>query len=370
MLSVTCEQRALYSKLQMVARGVSGRSTQPIQNNIYMEASDGMLTLVATDLEFIGVRTSMPCVVLEEGAITVPARLITDVAGRLPVGDVQLTAVESNSLQIRGGKSQFSIRGLPPDDFEQLPQLDDPVTFSMTQGALLEMLDLTVFATSTDETRPILTGALMKITQGNLEIVSTDTYRLALCTRGIGAPMDRDQEAIVSRRALVELQRALDDESDDEVRIAISQNQIEFVVGDTTIGSRLIDGQFVNYPKVIPTGGDKLITVSVSEITSALERALIVARQDAYRVVLRASGETMTVSARSQDVGEVEEAVPVSMTGEDAEVAFNAEFILHMLHACATDEVVLELSGPLNSGLLKPVGDDGYLYVLMPMQIM
>ena len=210
----------------------------------------------------------------------------------------------------------------------------------------------------------------MKITQGNLEIVSTDTYRLALCTRGIGAPMDRDQEAIVSRRALVELQRALDDESDEEVRIAISQNQIEFVVGDTTIGSRLIDGQFVNYPKVIPTGGDKLITVSVTEITSALERALIVARQDAYRVVLRASGDTMTVSARSQDVGEVEEAVPVSMTGEDAEVAFNAEFILHMLHACATDEVVLELSGPLNSGLLKPVGDDGYLYVLMPMQIM
>ena len=120
MLSVTCEQRALYSKLQMVARGVSGRSTQPIQNNIYMEAADGVLTLVATDLEFIGVRTSMPCVVLEEGAITVPARLITDVAGRLPVGDVQMTAVESNSLQIRGGKSQFSIRGLPPDDFEQL----------------------------------------------------------------------------------------------------------------------------------------------------------------------------------------------------------------------------------------------------------
>lgn len=370
MLSVRCEQRALYSKLQMVARGVSGRSTQPIQNNIYMEAAAGTLTLVATDLEFIGVRSSMPCEVLEEGAITVPARLITDVAGRLPVGDVEMSALESNSLQIRGGKSQFSIRGLPPDDFEQLPQLDDPITFTMGQGALLEILDLTVFATSTDETRPILTGALMKISGGKLEMVSTDTYRLALCTREIASPLDRDQEAIVSRRALVELQRTLSDESEAEVQIAISQNQIEFVIGDTTIGSRLIDGQFVNYPKVIPTGGDKLITVSVPDLTSSLERALIVARQDAYRVVLRATADTMTVSARSQDVGEVEETVPISMTGEDAEVAFNAEFILQVLHACGTDEVVIELSGPLNSGLLKPVGDEGYLYVLMPMQIM
>ena len=142
MLSVTCEQRALYSKLQLVARGGSGRSTQPIQNNIFVEAAEGKLTLVATDLEFIGMKTSMPVEVAEEGAITVPARLVADVAGRLPIGDVTMEATENNSLQIGGGKSQFSIRGLPPDDFEQLPPLDGPVSFTMSQEQLLGILDL------------------------------------------------------------------------------------------------------------------------------------------------------------------------------------------------------------------------------------
>ncbi len=370
MFSVTCEQHALFEKVQLVSRGVSGRSTQPIQNNIFLQAAGDKLTLVATDMEFIGVKTTMAVDAAEEGTITVPARILTDLAGRLPAGPVSLVADESNSLKISGGHSEFDIRGLPADDFQQLPELDDPTSFSMTQADLLEILDRTVFATSTDETRPILTGTLFKISGKKLETVATDTYRLALYETLLASEVERDQEAIISRRPLVELQRMLDPDAEAEAEIRISQNQVEFVVSETIIGSRLIDGQFVNYPKVIPTGGDKKITVKCAELASALDRALVVARQDAYRVVLRAKGETMTVSAKSQDVGEAEETLNVSMEGDDAEIAFNAEFLLHMLAAIESEELLLELSGPLNSGLLRPADDENYLYVLMPMQIM
>ncbi len=370
MFSVTCEQQALYEKVQLVSRGVSGRSTQPIQNNILLQATDDTLILVATDVEFIGVRTTMPVAAAEAGSITVPARVLTELAGRLAPGSVTLTADESNSLKICGAHSEFDIRGLPADDFQQLPELDDPTSFSMAQGDLLGILNRTVFATSTDETRPILTGTLLKISGKKLETVATDTYRLALYETLLGAEVERDQEAIISRRALVELQRILDPDAEDEAEIRISQNQVEFVVGATVIGSRLIDGQFVNYPKVIPTGGDKKITVKCDELASALDRALVVARQDAYRVVLRAKGDTMTISAKSQDVGEAEETLDISMEGDDAEIAFNAEYLLDMLEAVESEALLMELSGPLNSGLLRPADDENYLYVLMPMQIM
>jgi len=370
MFSITCEQMALYENVQVVSRGVSGRSTQPIQNNILLEAKDEQLILIATDLEYISIKTTMAVSAADEGQITMPSRIFTDVAGSLAPGPVTLTANESNSVAIHGGHSDFNIRGLPADDFQELPELADAVRFAMPAEKLLDVLERTVFATSTDETRPILTGALFKISGTNLATVATDTYRLALYETQLESDVERDVEAIVSRRALNELERVVSASSAEEVEIGISSNQIEFVVGDTVIGSRLIEGQFVNYPKVIPTGTDKRITVNSEELRSTLERALVVARQDANRVVLRAKDDILTVSAQSQDVGKVEETLDVTMEGEDAEIAFNAIYLMHMLDAAECDKVTIEVSGPLNSGLLHPADDEGYVYVLMPMQIM
>ncbi len=370
MFSVTCDQVALYENVQLVSRGVSGRSTQPIQNNILLEAGNEQLTLVATDLEYISIRTVMPATEAEEGQITMPSRILTDVAGSLPPGPVMLTANENHSVEIRAKDSDFNIRGLPADDFQELPELDDAVRFTMPGEVLLKVLRRTVFAASADETRPILTGALLKISGSNLATVATDTYRLALYETQLESDVERDVEAIVSRRALTELERTLSAGSAEEVEIGISSNQVEFVAGATVISSRLIEGQFVNYPKVIPTGTDKRITVSSEALKDTLHRALVVARQDAYRVVLRAKDGVLTVSAQSQDVGKVEETLSVAMEGEEAEIAFNGNYLMEMLDAAECDEMTIKLSGPLNSGLLHPADDEGYLYVLMPMQIM
>ncbi len=154
------------------------------------------------------------------------------------------------------------------------------------------------------------------------------------------------------------------------MQVAIGDSQVEFRLGKVTLGSRLIEGQFVNYAKVIPASYERRIIANIKELSAALHRALIVAREDANRVVLKTEGGTLKITASSQDVGHAEESIPVTLEGDDAEIAFNARYLLDMLDAVNTTEVVMELSGPLNSGAIKPVGDDTYLYVLMPMQIL
>jgi DNA polymerase-3 subunit beta len=370
MLKVACAQQALLESVQIVSRGVSGRSTQPVQNNLLLEAREGQLRLVATDLEYLSLEAVLEAEVAEEGSTTVPARLLAEVIAALPHDTVSLQAKEDHGIEISCGSARYDIRGLSAADFAMLPAVSQEGSFELTQRQLLEVLERTVFATSRDETRPILTGALIKLTDSGLEVVATDTYRLALQKLALENPPAESRSAIVSRRALTELIRILSADSQEPVTVAMTDSQIEFKVGAISLGSRLIEGQFVNYPKVIPADCERKVIVNHKELGSALHRALIVAREDANRVVLKTDEGMLLVSAASQDVGQVEESVPIRLEGEDAEIAFNARYMLDMLEASGSEEVVLELSGPLNSGVLRPVGDESYLYVLMPMQIM
>lgn len=368
MLSLQCAQTELYNVLQIVARGVSGRSTQPVQNNIYLEAQGEELRLVATDLEYISLDATVPAVVIDEGAVTAPARTLSEIAGSLPEGQVSLEADENNTLSIVCETAHYDIRGLAADDFQMLPEISEAVEFALPQSQLASILAQTIFATSPDETRPILTGALLNISDGSMEVVATDTYRLAL--RRSDCPVAGTQQAIISARVLGEVLRVLDDESDEPVAVAISENLAQFVVAGITVASRLIEGEFPNYQKVIPQELDKTLTIGTEVFGQALRRALIVARDDANRVVLRTTEEGLEVTANSPDVGHAEELVPVTLEGEAAEIAFNARYLLDMLEVVGSDEVEMQLSGPLNPGLIKPVGRDDYTYVLMPMQIM
>lgn len=370
MLKVSCPQAELYAGVQIVSHGVSGRSTQPVQNNIYLESTGDRLRLVATDLEFISLETVIGADVREEGAVTAPARLLTEVIGSLSVGDVGLTADDRNVLAVESARSSFRIRGMAAADFEMLPELDNPLSFELAQHDLFALLSQTVFATSRDETRPILTGALFNISAGGLEVVSTDTYRLALRRMTVEIPIERTCSAIISQRALNEVLRIVEAESDEPVRLSLSSSQVNFTIGNVIVGSRLIEGQFPNYEKVLPDASDRRITVNNQEFTESLRRMLIVAREDANRVVLRGQGDVLVITAESPEVGHAEERLPATLEGEEPEIAFNARYLLDALQAIPEENVVLELSQPLSPGTLKPEGSDDYLYVVMPMQIM
>jgi len=376
MLAVRLPQEELHRFVQIVARGVSGRSTQPVQNNIYLEARDGNLRMVASDLEFIHLEAHVPADVVEQGAITVPGRLLVEVCAALPAGEVELTATEHDSLGLTSGRSKYDIRGLPAEDFEMLPPLDGAVVIELPQRVLHQVVTQTIFAVSRDETRAILTGVNFSIAEGRMEIVATDTYRLALRrvtsdTPGVG-PIDiaAPCQAIVAARCLHEVHRLLDSDSDEPVRLALTQNLVEFTFGNVKIASRLIEGKFPSYEKVLPSRHDKVVMVSVEELQKALRRILVVAREDANRAVFRVGGEVMTVTAEHPDVGRAEEELEAELEGEPLEIAFNARYLLDVLEPMESGRVRMEMSGSMNACALRPEGDAEYLYVLMPMQIL
>ncbi len=370
MLNLSCPQEQLHASVQTVSHGVSGRSTQPVQNNIYLESTSSGMRLVATDLEFISLEANIPATVRDQGAVTVPARLLTEVIGSLAGEEISLEADDHSTLRVNTARSSFRIRGMSAADFEMLPDIGDAARMEIAQRDLHSILSRTVFATSRDETRPILTGALFKIASGGIDVVATDTYRLALSNLTLDTALEEGRSAIISERALNEVLRIIAPDSDDPVAMVLSESQVEFEIGSVKVGSRLIEGQFPNYEKVIPDDCDRRVTVDRVEFTNTLRRMLIVAREDSNRVVLRGSDGILTITADSQDVGHAEEQIPAKLEGEEPEIAFNARYLLDALGALSHDEVVMELSQPLSAGTLKPADSDDYTYVLMPMQIM
>jgi len=368
MLNAVCGRDALHEAVHTVSRGVSGRSTQPVQNNIYLSAHADHLRLVATDLEFISLEASIPATNTESGAITVPARFFGEVTSNLPEADVQLSGLEGNSLGVKCARSQYQIRGMAAEDFEMLPPLADATSFEAEQALLRDVIRQTRIAVSPDETRPTLTGALMSLRPNLLEVVATDTHRLALRRAAIDLANVQRRDAIVSARALAEVERILHPEAEMPAKVSVSDNQIEFAIGTVKVGSRLIEGQFPDYQKVVPDTSDKRLTVNTREIEAALRRSVIVAREDAYRVALQAEMGVLKISAESADVGVVVEEIEAELEGDEVTVAFNSRYLLEAISVITAEKVHFELSGPLNPGMLRPAGGAEYLYVLMPMQ--
>ncbi len=377
MLKVQLPQEDLHRYVQIVSRGVSGRIIRPVQNNIYLEGKDGILRLVTTDLDYIHIEAKVPALIDQSGEITVPARLLGEVANSLPHSQVTLEATENNSLVVTCQRSHYDIRGLPASDFEMLPEVDGAVKATLPQKLLHQVLSQTIFAASKDETRPTLTGIHFTLAPEQFDIVSTDLYRLARRTikpteTDIALQIDAEGErqAIVSARCLHETQRLLDAESETPAELALGENLVQFTLGNVKIISRLIEGRFPSYERVVPDSYDKVILVRVKDLALALRRALVVAREDANRVVFHINKNIMTLTAENPDVGRVEEEVEVEVEGDEIEIAFNARYVIDVLEALQSERIRFELTGAFSAAALRPEGDDSYLYVLMPLQIL
>jgi len=366
-MRAVCARKDLYQGVQTVSRAIAGRSAWPILNNVLVRTEDGHLRLTAFDLE-LGIECTVPATIEEKGSLTVPARLITEVLSTLPEAEVQISVDEQNAVNVKCEKSDYTLLGLPPEEFRPLPEIPDDRSFEITQAALHDMIRQTIFAVSPDESRAILTGTLLILNGNEIKLVSTDGNRLALRTSTV-AKASGEASCIVPRRALDELSRLLEDE-DSAVTISIADSQMKFVVNGVTIVSRLIEGQFPNYERVIPTECQRKLTMPADEFLARVRRASIVARENANRVILRAEGDRMVMTAESGDVGKAYEEMEIVKEGEDIEIAFNAKYLIEFLSVVGAEGTFMELTGELNPGLMKPVGKDDYLYVLMPMQKM
>lgn len=379
-------RKDLYEAVQTVGRAVSGRSTLPILSHILVSPQGGgALKLTATDLEMwvecsLTARIQASLGDMEDaGGFTVPSRYFTEILGALPEADVILDRPDGgNKTQLRCGRSDYSLLGLPAEEFPALPEVEPAATITVTGGMLKAMIKQVAFAVSTDETRVILTGVLFIFNGKQIKMVATDTHRLAV-RGGVAAAGEGQGQAVLPARAMNEISRLAGD--DDEVVIALAQGQARFEVNKknsngetlatTTLITRLIEGQFPNYERVIPAGHERKLTLETSEFQKAVKRVAIVARENANRIVLETQGAQLSLSAESGTVGSARDEIEVAREGDDIQIAFNAKYLGDVLAAIETEGVVLELTEPLRPGILRPIGDTAadYLCVLMPMQV-
>jgi|SRR5579872_464026 len=402
-MKAICPRRALFDAVQTVGHAVTGRNPLPILTHVLIRTEGDGLRLVATDHELgiscrvanqkgvvdengVGVAPESSTQVLEHGALTCPARLLTEVLANLPdKDDVAISVDRSHTVRIHCeySRSDYKILGLPAEDYPQLPEVQEAAAFSIPQVRLRELIRQTQFAVSQDEARAILTGVLVVYEENTVKFVATDTHRLAVKETRVSEGSGGSQRAIVPVRAMNELARLLTD-AEGDVRVVISSNQIQFELpgeGDVQIVSRLIEGQFPNFQRVIPTAHQRRLTVEVGALLRAVRRAAIVARENAQRIVFRTNEDKLVLTAESQMVGNAREEIEVENEGGDVEIAFNAKYLLDVLNVIDTEKVHLELTEPLKPGVLRPVSmldtvDDcdaavgeSYLCVLMPMQI-
>lgn len=374
-MQAVCPRKDLYEAVQTVGRAVSGRSTLPILSHLLVAPQGDNLKLTATDLE-MWMECSLPARIQaslgdddEPAGFTAPARVFTEMLGALPDADVLLDRPDGgNTVQVHCARSDYKILGLPAEEFPAPPDVAPTATFTLAGETLRDMIRHVLFAVSTDETRAILTGVLVQFDGSALKMVATDTHRLAVRNAPVSEG-EGNATAIVPARAMNEVLRLATDE--DPVSVSLAQGQARFEVGGTTMVTRLIEGQFPNYERVIPTSHDRKLTLETQEFARAVRRAAIVARDNANRVVLETEGAQLVLSAESGTVGSAREEVEVAREGDDIQIAFNAKYLADVLGVVETEGVVLELTEPLRPGILRPIGDnaDDYLCVLMPMQV-
>lgn len=368
-MNFTCPKRVFYEALQSVSRAIATRSTLPILGNVLIEARDGQLRLVTTDLE-IGMTCVLPLDgAVEEGAVTVPERILQDVAGNLPDAELTVSSDERNLLTISAAKSQYTIHGLPADEFPILPQVPAETVLSLPGPVLRDLVRKTLFAASTDESRIILTGCLLTWDGQTATMVATDTHRLAVKRVPATGKFHTVVQVIIPARALQELLRLLGG-AEDPVDLQVGDSQVLFAVGRVRLVSRLIEGQFPAYERVIPADAGKQMVANRQQLYDAVHRAGIVARAESNKLILRSIDSTLEITAETGEIGRAHEEVPISLDGEPVEIAFNAEYLQDVFAVLDTETVAIGLSGPLNPGLVTAEGETDYQYVVMPMQML
>lgn len=376
-MKLSCSQPELSRGLSIVNRAVATRSTMPILANILIETDEDRVKLSATNLE-IGITCWLDANVEDSGGTTIPARLLSDFVNSLPEGRVDLALNgRNNTMKIESDRYKAEIKGITSTDFPALPSIAEGVRFSLDPIQLRHMIGQVVIAAATDDTRPVLTGVLLKADpdSGRLTLAAADGFRLSVRTGELDAPLDGPIQVIVPARALHELHRVANDE-DDRITVAIppNQNQIMFQLKDIDIVSQLLEGNFPDYEKIIPREHATRAVVNTKALHGAARIASFFARDAANVIRLRFEpgdeiGGTLTVTAQSAEVGGNESEIEAAIDGEPLEIAFNAKYLLDVLGVVDSEQTIFEIGGPSTAAVVRPGSETGFTHVIMPMHI-
>jgi DNA polymerase III subunit beta len=364
-VKISSSKNELVSALSVVSRAVSTRSTVQVLSGILVHAEGDRVELAATDME-LSLRLPLEAEVEGSGSVVVPGRLLVDLARLLPEGDVALEQrVEEPVLEVTSGPSTSRLHTYSAEDFPKLPDVDSVQTFAVDRAAFLETVARVARAASRDESRPVLTGILVRFEGGRLVMAATDSYRLSVKETELEAEGAPELEAIVPARALAELARIAADA--DELRLGVQENHVVFNAGGVWLTTRRIDGQFPNYKQLIPETFEHQVALPREEFLEVVRRTSVMAQRNSPIRLRFAEGE-VTVSAQTQDVGEARETLPVAFSGEELEIGFNPEFLRDGVESVDSDEVQLRLISSLRPGLIR-AEDENFSYLIMPIRL-
>ncbi len=362
-MKIRTSKENLLQGIQVVQNIVSPKATLPILSNMLLEAHKETMKLNTTDLD-IGISCEIPVETLEEGAITIPAKKFSDIIRELPPENIMITTRKNNQIDIEGENCHFKLIGLPKDEFPKFPEFKDKTVIQLDQAVFKEMLRLTMFAVSHEESRYILNGILLEIADDTIAAVATDGRRLAKIEKKLSQSIKGEKSVIIPIKAIHEIFRNLKEEG--VVSFIPGTNQILFDIDGVLIVSRLIEGEFPNYNQVIPSPAEKKILLNRQAFLAAIRRANLLATPDFQAVKLELFKEKMVVSKTTPDVGESREEIPVQYGGQEMIVGFNPQFLIDVLKNLDDEEIPLELLGMDKPAVIR-VGE--YLYLALPMRI-
>ncbi len=352
----------LLDGINTVQKAVPSKTTLPILEGILFDAKNGKLKLTATDLE-LGIETVSSVDVIEPGRIVLSSKIVGEIVRKLPDADVEIETVENNLVYIKSESSSFKIISLPHDEYPELTSVKKENGITLAQGTFKDMIRQTIFAVSTDEIRPILTGVLFDITGEKMTLVALDGFRMAVRWKGI--MNDNSFKAVIPGKSLSEVGKILND-NEEPVSIYFTKNHILVQIAETIVVSRLLEGEFINYKQIIPSDYKIKVNVSADKLMDSCDRAALFAKDSSNNMIkFEILDELMIIMSNSQN-GDVHEELKIKKEGSDIEIAFNAKYFMDVLKVIESEEITIEFTSNVSPSIIRPCDETGYLYLVLP----
>ena len=362
---IICNKQKLQDGISICQKAITGKSTMPILEGIYMNATKEGITLVGSDID-VCIETKVDADVLEEGKVVIDSKIFGEIIRKLPNSDVRIEIIQNDTVQITCEKSVFNVVFMNADEFPSIPKLDIAKELKVPQNILKNMIKSTSFAIAQDETRPILQGILFEVKEKKLNLVALDGYRMAIKTEYLDN--DFDIEVVIPGKTLNEVSKILED-VESIVNITFTNNHILFNLGETKIISRLLEGKYVNYLSLLPQEHKLLINVNRQELQNGIERASLMAKEGNSNLVkLEMNEESIIITSNSQ-LGKVREEVTANMQGEQIQIAFNSRYIIDVLKNMEDDNVQIEMTSSVSPCVIKGKEAESYKYLVLPVRL-
>lgn len=365
-MKLIVKQNDFSKALNIVQKAVSSRTTLPILTGILLETKEGKLYITATDLE-LGIKTFIDCEIIEEGSIVVNARLLSDLVRKIP-SDTELNIItnESNKMEIICSNSDFNILGNSSDEFPKNSFENEGKSFSIESNSLKNLIKYTIFATSQDNMKPVLTGCLMEIKNKEITFVALDGFRLAV--RKESLDIEDEFKVIIPSKTLTEIYRIIEEDMN-TIDVIVSSSHISFKFENTIIISSLLEGEFLNYKDILRNDFVTETVVDTKSIRNSIERASLLAREDKNNLIIFEVNNNQIKINSTSEYGDAEETIDIEKNGEDLRIGFNSKYVLDVLKVIESEKIRMNFVGKINPCIINKYHEDDYTYLVLPVRI-